>query len=85
MVVYYVIVSYTTETVLCRNISIKDLWSKAQCQYHELTFMQTIVVSRHISSPLRLEHTCLLFLSLTRGKDQYSDCLVEALVLVIDP
>ena len=86
MVLYYVIVSYATETVLCQDIAIKDLWCKSYCQDHELTFLQPIVVSRHISSPLSLEHTCLLlFLSLTHGKDQCSDCLMEALVLVIDP
>lgn len=38
-----------------------------------------------IFSPLRIGHTFfLLFLSLTHGKGQYSDCLMQVLMLVID-
>lgn len=84
MVGCYAFVNYNTE--LFQDIAIKYLWSTAHCQHHELPFFQRIVLTRNISSSLRLEQPCfLLFLSLTHEKDQYSNCLMEALLLVIDP
>lgn len=82
MVVYFV--TYATETVLCQYLAIKNLWSKAHFLCHELAFLLPIAVSRHISSPFRLQHTCLLlFLRLNHRKDQYSNSLMEVLGLVI--
>lgn len=79
---YYV--TDATETVLCQDIAIKTLRSKARFLCHELAFLLPFVVFRHFSSPFRLEHlSFLLFLRLNHGKDQYSNSLREVLLLVI--